>query len=75
MFDISETYGLWVPMNYLVSVTDASGKKYTNKFQNTKKGIVQTVGSGTPIQCTLDYSDDMEGLLGPGTEKKRTLSW
>ena len=74
VFDHSEQFGLRLGVNYLVSVTGPDGKKYTNKFQNTKKGIVQTMSGGTPIDCTLDYSDDMLPLLVPGDDKKRVIN-
>lgn len=73
VFDHTQEYGLELSFNYLVSVTNAEGKTYTNKFQNTKNGIVQTLAGGKPMTCTLDYSDDMEPLLIPGGDKKRTL--
>ncbi|MBQ1266258.1 MAG: hypothetical protein IIY06_05765 [Proteobacteria bacterium] len=73
VFDHSQQYGLSLAFNYLVSVTNAEGKTYKNKFQNTKNGIVQTLSGGKPMTCTLDFSDDMEPLLVPGGEKKRTL--
>ena len=73
VFDYTLQYGLELAFNYLVSVTNGEGKTYTNKFQNTKNGIVQTFSGGKPMTCTLDFSDDMEPLLVPGGAKKRTL--
>ncbi len=75
VFDFSNTQGLRLGTNYLASVTDTNtGKTYANKFQNTKSGIVQTPGTGDFIECTLDYSDDMEPILPKGA-KKHTIKF
>ncbi len=74
VFDHSSQYGLRLAVNYLVSVTGPDGKKFANKYQFSKNGITQSFAGGKPIQCTLDFSDDMEPLLEPGGAKKRVLT-
>ena len=73
VFDVDNTGNLRLLLNYLVSVKSQDGREFSNKYQYTKKGIIQSLGSGAEIPCNPDYSDDMVPLLVPDGPKKRTL--